>query len=178
MREEVHRHVSDLVDHLVTDTVAEVAPIRRLLSRGKTPPLHTFGVFFAEVCCMASTLSFAVSDAPVSSVDSVAVASWRRTMHPSGSRLVEVSPPSQTSAPGTAVPQKTFGTLSCPIVMITALWLPSGSSPLVAHDRGVANSTSELLAVSKGLRSGLITDDGYQPCHFPASDISPSTLSL
>ena len=73
---------------------------------------------------MASRLPLAVSDAPVSSVDSVAVASWRRTTHPSGSRLVEVSPPSQTSAPGTPVPQKTLGTLSCPIVMITDFWLP------------------------------------------------------
>lgn len=73
---------------------------------------------------MASALSFAVSNAPVSSVDSVAAASWRRTTHPSGSRLVEVSLPSQTSAPGASAPQKTLGTLSCPIVMVTDLWLP------------------------------------------------------
>jgi len=73
---------------------------------------------------MASRSPLAVSDAPVSSAISVAVASWRRTRHPSGSRLVEVSPVGQTSAPGTPVPQKIVGTLPCPIVMITDLGLP------------------------------------------------------
>ena len=68
---------------------------------------------------MASRPPLAVSDAPVSSVVSVTVASWRRTRHPSGSRLVEISPVGQTSAPGTLVPQKIVGTLSCPIVMST-----------------------------------------------------------
>src|SRR5687768_4769460 len=60
-------------------------------------------------------------------------------MQGSGSRLVEVSPAGQTSAPGTSVPQKIVGTLPCPIVMITDFGLPEGSIPLVAHDRGVAN---------------------------------------
>jgi hypothetical protein len=52
----------------------EGAPIRRLLSRGKIPSLHTFCIFFAEVCCMASHFPLAVSDAPVFSVVSVVVA--------------------------------------------------------------------------------------------------------
>jgi hypothetical protein len=123
---------------------------------------------------MASRFPLAVSDAPVSSVLSVAVALWRRTRHPSGSRLVEVSPVGQTSAPGTLVPQKIVGTLSCPIVMITDLGLPSGSTPWVAHDRGVANFTSGSLTLSPGLRSGLITFDGLTPLPFPASDLSPN----
>jgi hypothetical protein len=50
---------------------------------------------------MASRSRFAVSPAPVSSAVSVSIAPWRRTRHPSGSRLVEVSPLGQTSAPGT-----------------------------------------------------------------------------
>ena len=127
---------------------------------------------------MASRPPLAVSDAPVSSVVSVTVASWRRTRHPSGSRLVEVSPAGQTSAPGTSVPQKIVGTLPCPIVMITDFGLPEGSIPLVAHDRGVANRTSGSLTLSLGLRSGLITFDGLTPLPFPASDLSPNAWSL
>jgi len=106
---------------------------------------------------MASRSPLAVSDASVSSVISVAVALWRCTSHPSGSRLIEVSPMGQTPAPGTVVPQKTIGTLPCPIVILTDFGLPEGSSPLVAHDRGVANLTSGSLTISKGLRTGLIT---------------------
>jgi hypothetical protein len=106
---------------------------------------------------MASRFPLAVSDTPVSSVVSVAVALWRRTRHPSGSRLVEVSPLGQTSAPGTSVPQKIVGTLPCPIVILTDFGLPSGSTPWVAHDRGVANCTSGSLTISQGLRTGLIT---------------------
>jgi hypothetical protein len=132
-------------------------PLEGSCQEVKLPPYTPFAFFFAEVCCMAPALSFAVSDAPVSSMDSVAVTSKRRTTHPSGSRLFEVSLTSQTSAPGASAPQKTFGTLSCPIVMFTDFWLPSGSSLLVAHNRGVANWASELLAVSKRLKSGLIS---------------------
>ncbi len=87
------------------------SPIRRLLSKGKTPPLHTFCVFLPRYVAWHPHSRLAVSDASVSSVLSVAVAPWRRTRHPSGSRLVEVSFLDQTSAPGTPVPQKTSRTI-------------------------------------------------------------------
>jgi hypothetical protein len=78
---------------------------------------------------MASHFPLAVSDAPVFSMGSVAVAKWRRTKHPSGSRRVEVSPVGQLSAPGTTVPQKTLSALPCPIVINTHVMVPLRLQP-------------------------------------------------
>jgi hypothetical protein len=118
-------------------------PIRRLLSRGKTSPLPTFLHFFAEGCCLASRSRFAVLLAPVSSVVVMSLALWRRTRHPSGSRpMRDTSPYGQASGPlARIVPQKTLGTLPCPIVMITVhVALPEGSIPQLARGRGVAKT--------------------------------------
>jgi hypothetical protein len=69
----------------------------------------------------------------------VASAPVRRTSHPSGSRRIDLSRPRQTSAPGTCVPQKTLGSLPCPIVYrVQISWLPRGSNFSRAHGRGVA----------------------------------------
>ena len=52
---------------------------------------------------------------------------------------MDVSLASQTSAPGTFVPQKTLGSLPCPIVYsVQIAWLPRGSNFSRAHGRGVA----------------------------------------
>ena len=99
-------------------------PIRRSQSIGKTSPLHTYCIFFAEVCRMASHFPLAVSDTSVFSLVSVVIASQRRTTHPSGSRLVENSPFGQFSAPGASAPQKTIRTRPCPNVKITRALAP------------------------------------------------------
>src|SRR5215510_15604880 len=63
----------------------------------------------------------------------------RRTSHPSGSRPFDVSLLHQTSAPGIFMPQKTLGSLPCPILYsVQITWLPHGSNFHRAHGRGVA----------------------------------------
>src|SRR4030095_13210373 len=94
---------------------SEKSPIRRLLSRGNTSPLHNFWHFFR--CVPLGTLHprLAVSDASVSSFP------WRRlrcaapvTHQDQGllpSRFVPRRLPLASS-----MPQKTLGSLPCPIV--------------------------------------------------------------
>src|SRR4029434_226782 len=59
------------------------------------------------------------------------------------------------------MPQKTLGSLPCPIVYsVQIAWLPRGSNFDRAHGRGVANSTIRQQAICHGLRPGLIRLDG------------------
>src|SRR5262245_53019579 len=102
-----------IASHYNHDT--EKSPIRRLLSRGNTHPLHNFWHFFR--CVPLGTLHprLAVSDASVSSFP------WRRlrcaapvTHQDQGlvtSRFVARRLPLASS-----MPQKTLGSLPCPIV--------------------------------------------------------------
>ena len=102
------------------------------------PPYTTFDNFFRCVPIGKPHPRFVISDASVSSL------LWRRlvlrrTSHPSGSRLIDVSRSRQTSAPGTVRAPKTLGALPCPIGYIAQMsWLPRGSNFYRAHSRGVA----------------------------------------
>src|SRR2546426_11190664 len=59
------------------------------------------------------------------------------------------------------MPQKTLGSLPCPIVYsVQIAWLPRGSNFDRAHGRGVANSTIRQQAICHGLRPGRIRLDG------------------
>ena len=59
------------------------------------------------------------------------------------------------------MPQKTLGSLPCPIVYsVQIAWLPRGSNFDRAHGRGVANSAIRRQAICHGLRPGLIRLDG------------------
>src|SRR2546428_13576569 len=59
------------------------------------------------------------------------------------------------------MPQKTLGSLPCPIVYsVQIVWLPRGSNFYRAHGRGVANSAIRQQALCHGLRPGLIRLDG------------------
>jgi hypothetical protein len=142
------------------------SPIRRLLSRGKTSPLPTLLHFFApEVRCMASHSRFAVLPAPVSSTVLVSIAVWRRTRHPSGSRLVEVSPVGQTSAPGTyRAPENP----RYPAVSNRDDHSSCGSPKWVhpktgSRQRRRRNLTSRSEAICHGLRPGRISLAGCSP---------------
>ncbi len=117
---------------------SEKSPIRRLLSRGNTSPFHNFGHFFR--CVPLGTLHprLAVSDASVFSFP------WRRlrcaapvTHQDQGlltSRFVARRLPLASW-----LPQKTLGSLPCPIVYsVQIAWLPCGSNFDRAHGRGVA----------------------------------------
>ena len=69
----------------------------------------------------------------------VASVPMRRPSHPSGSRPLNASLCRQTSAPGICMPQKTLGSLPCPILYsVQITWLPHGSNFNRAHGRGVA----------------------------------------
>src|SRR5262249_39300097 len=114
-------------------------PIRRLLSRGNTSPLHNFGQLFSVAFRLAhSTPRLVASDAPLFSF------AWcrpcgRRTKHPSGSRLRDVSPSGATSAPGTccAPENRQFPTASNRVLLKcsgslvgpVSLWLTVEASP-------------------------------------------------
>jgi hypothetical protein len=116
----------------------EKSPIRRLLSRGNTSPLHNFGHFFR--CVPLGTLHprLAVSDASVFSFP------WRRlrcaapvTHQDQG--LVTSRFGARRLPLASSMPQKTLGSLPCPIVYsVQIAWLPRGSNFDRAHGRGVA----------------------------------------
>ena len=148
------------------------------MSRGKTPPYTPFLHFFAEVCCIASRFPLAVSDAPVFSVVLVAVTPWRRTRHPSGSRLVEVSPVGQTSAPGTPVPQKTIGTLPCPSVKMTPVMAPRRLHSVGGSRQRRRQLNKRAAGHFKGAEVRTNHFQGWKPLRFPASVLSPNTRSL
>jgi hypothetical protein len=116
----------------------EKSPIRRLLSIGNTAPLHNFGHFFRCVPLGTPHPRLAVSDASVFSFP------WRRlrcaapvTHQDQGlmtSRFVARRLPLASW-----MPQKTLGSLPCPIVYsVQIAWLPRGSNFDRAHGRGVA----------------------------------------
>src|SRR5438067_773378 len=74
-----------------------------------------------------------------------------------------------------SVPQKTLGSLPCPIVYSVQIsWLPRGSNFNRAHGRGVANSTIRQQAICHGLRLGLIRTGGSYPAFPPASSLNPT----
>ena len=100
---------------------------------------------------------FVASDVPSVFLVVVSV-TLRRTSHPSGSRLMDVSLLRQTSAPGTRRAPENLGSLPCPIVYNAQItWLPRGSNRSGAHGRGVARPPIRWQAICEGLRLGLIT---------------------
>ena len=115
------------------------APIRRLLSRGKTPPLRNFWLLFFR--CVPPDLLHSQRVAADASLFSCV---WcrpcgRRTKHPSGSRLLTSCFHARRLPLAPSVPQKTVSSLPCPIVYCSQMpWLPYGSRFPMAHGRGVA----------------------------------------
>ncbi len=125
---------------------------------------------------MASTFHLAVSDASMFSLVLVVIASQRRTTHPSGSRLVEKLALRPAPCPWhICAPENHRYPAVSKREDHTGYGYSTSASPLVAHDRGVANLTSGSQAISKGLRVGLITGDGLNPVPNPASDLSPNS---
>lgn len=124
---------------------------------------------------MASRCRFAVSPAPVSSAIVMSLALWRRTRHPSGSRLVEVSPVGQTSAPGTyRAPENPRYPAVSNRDKHSACGSPIGVHPEAgSRQRRRKNSTSRLEAICEGLRPGLISVAGYEPSRLQASRLNP-----
>jgi hypothetical protein len=114
------------------------APIRRLLSRGKTLPYTTFDHVFPWRAAWHTPPRLVAADASRYSCV------WRRRCgrrpsHPAGLGPRDVSLASQTSAPGTGrAPENR----QCPAVSnlycSQMLWLPGGSRFPMAHGRGVA----------------------------------------
>jgi hypothetical protein len=116
----------------------EKSPIRRLLSRGNTSPLHNFWHFFR--CVPLGTLHprLAASDASVFSFPWCRLRCAAPVTHQDQglltSRFVARRQPLASW-----MPQKTLGSLPCPIVYnVQIAWLPCGSNFDRAHGRGVA----------------------------------------
>src|SRR5262249_38072512 len=73
------------------------------------------------------------------------------------------------------MPQKTLGSLPCPIVYsVQIAWLPRGSNFYRAHGRGVAQFGHAVAGPLSWLRPGLIRSDGCQPAFPPASGLNPT----
>src|SRR5437764_15429450 len=74
-----------------------------------------------------------------------------------------------------SMPQKTLGSLPCPIVYsVQIAWLPRGSTFDRAHGRGVAKLGQSTVGICHGLRQGLIRMGGYYPTFPPASSLNPT----
>jgi len=138
---------------------SEESPIRRLLSRGNTSPLPNFDVFFLG--------SRRHTPPPIGHLRRIRVFyPWRRlrcaapvTHQDQG--LVTSRCRARRLPLASWMPQKTLGSLPCPIVYsVQIAWLPRGSNFDRAHGRGVANSTIRQQAICHGLRPGLIRLDG------------------
>ena len=161
-------------DHEIVHRRLGKAPIRRLLSRGNTSPFPQLLAFF-PLCSARHTPPPRGSRRRIRVFMRVVSAPMRRTSHPSGSRPFDVSLLRQTSAPGIFMPQKTLGSLSCPIVYsVQITWLPRGSTFARAHGRGVAPLGHAVAGHLYGLRPGLIRTDGYSPTFPPASSLNPT----
>ena len=77
------------------------------------------------------------------------------------------------------MPQKTLGSLPCPIVYsVQIAWLPHGSTFSRAHGRGVAQLSHRWQALCQRLRPGLIRQCGYQPTLPRASSLNPTLEPL
>jgi hypothetical protein len=132
------RHSSETSMKFGRNSTTEESPIRRLLSSGNTPPLHNFGHFWR--CVPPATLSprLAVSDASGFSFP------WRRLrcaapVTHQGQGLVTSRCVARRLPLASWMPQKTLGSLPCPIVYSAQrVWLPRGSNFDRAHGRGVA----------------------------------------
>jgi hypothetical protein len=104
-------------------------PIRRLLSRGNTSPLH-------NVCELFPLRSAERTPPPMCGRRPIPVfvplvsASMCRTTHPSGSRRLTADSRAHRLPLALSVPQKTVGSLPCPIVCLgQVIWLPLGQTP-------------------------------------------------
>ena len=150
------------------------APIRRLLSRGKTPPLRNFWLLFFR-CVPPDLLHSRLVAADASLFSCV----WcrlcrRRTIHPSGSRPRDVSPAGQTSAPGTcrAPENRQFPALSNRILLTNAmapLWVPFSYGS--RQRRRQTPQSGRRPSVKGGVRTNQI--DGYEPLFQPVSNSHP-----
>jgi hypothetical protein len=136
------------------NSTTEKSPIRRLLSRGNTSPLHNFWHFFR--CVPLGTLHprLVVSDASVFSFPRCRLRCAAPVTHQDQGlltpRFVARRQPLASS-----MPQKTLGSLPCPIVYsVQIAWLPCGSTFDRAHGRGVAqlshSAAGPLLRVETG----------------------------
>src|SRR6266446_2619559 len=156
------------------NSTTEKSPVRRLLSRGNTSPLPNFWRFFPWVLVGTLHPRLAILDASVFSCP------WRRlqcaapvTHQDQGILTSRSRARCRPLAP--SVPQKTLGSLPCPIVYsVQIAWLPHGSNFNRAHGRGVANSTIRQQAICHGLRLGLIRTGGSYPTFPPASSLNPT----
>ncbi len=106
------------------------------------PPHYTPScIFFAEVCCTASRSDLPVRPRPRLQwfgIDRI-VATHQTPIRIKAHERHFASWPSVRPL-ALNVPQKTLGTLPCPIVFITLdLALPNGAIPMLARGRGVAN---------------------------------------
>src|SRR5213593_2153577 len=141
-------------------TIRKSHPLEGSCQEAIPLPYTIFDIFFR--CVPLGTLypRLAISDASVFSC------SWRRlrcaapvTHQDQG--LVTSRCFARRLPLASWMPQKTLGSLPCPIVYsVQIAWLPRGSNFDRAHGRGVANSTIRQQAICQGLRPGLIRLDG------------------
>jgi len=111
--------------------VEHSAPIKRLMSRGNTSPVIK-SLTFLQCNSITSPPGFAF--APVVSLYSIVTKQLLpvlpRTMHPSGSRLIEYT---SLCAPGTcSCPRKPSVPYQCPLVLSQISWLYTSNSWLMA----------------------------------------------
>jgi hypothetical protein len=156
------------------NSTTEKSPIRRLLSRGNTSPFHNFWHFSRCVPLGTPHPRVALADASVFSC------AWCRL--PCAAPVTHQDQGLVTSRSGarrrplaSSMPQKTLGSLSCPIVYsVQITWLPRGSTFARAHGRGVAPLGHAVAGHLYGLRPGRIRTGGYYPTFPPASSLNPT----
>ena len=151
------------------------SPIRRLLSRGNTSPFTTFDSFFP-------LRSARHTPPPTCGLRRIRVFfAWcrlcgRRTIHPSGSRPLDVSLLRQTSAPGTSrAPENPRFPAVSNRVPLTDAMAPSRvhvSTGLTAE--ASPDSTIRWQALCHGLRPGRIRRVVVNQLFLPASSLNPT----
>jgi hypothetical protein len=147
------------------------APIRRLLSRGKTSPFHNFCQFSrcGLLCIPRSRLVVADRIPVFLRVVSVV---WTPHQAPSRIKASDVSLPRQTSAPGTvgAPENRQFPTMSNRLLRTDAL--APLRVPFLSGSRQRRRQTPQLDRGPSGRRGGQDDSDGMVVNHF--SNPSPT----
>ena len=116
----------------------EKSPIRRLLSRGKHPPYTTFDSFFRLRCARHTPPDLRPQTHPCFPCCGVSCLCAAPVTHQAQGSLTSRSRARRLPL-ARSVPQKTLGSLPCPIVYSVQIsWLPRGSNFYRAHGRGVA----------------------------------------
>src|SRR6266852_7311777 len=150
-------------------------PIRRLLSRGNTSPLHNFGQLFSVAFRWAnSTPDWSPQTHPCFPLRGVGHTGAAPNTHQDQGSVTS-RPQARHRLLAPVVPQKTVSALPRPIVYGThMLWLPCRSRFPMAHGRGVARRTNPVGGHLVWVEVRTNHTHGSQPFFLPVSHLNPT----